>query len=101
MEEQVDTAEKFAAWCQRVKARRARNRTPEGRASLTSIIVQAREACDEVRSICAVMEEAGDGIGRAGWYSRKAGSAMDDVELLVDCVEEQLEREIEGGCADG
>ena len=93
MEEQIDATEKFAEWCQRVKARRARNRTPEGRARLTSIIVQAREACDEMRSICAVMEEAADGIGRARWYSRKAGMAMDDVELLIDCVEEQLERE--------
>ena len=95
MEEQIDTAEKFAAWCQRVKARRVRNRTPEGRARLTAVIVQAREACDEVRSICAVMEEASDGIGRADWYSRKAGMAMDDVESLIDCVEEQLEREEE------
>ena len=78
-----------------MKERRARNRTPEGRARLASIIVQAREACDEVRSICAAMEEAADGIGRAGWYSRKAGCAVDDVESLIDCVEEQLEREEE------
>ena len=92
-EEQRDAAEKFAAWCRRVKARRARNKTPEGKARLASIIVQAREACDEVRSICAVMEEAADGIGRGGWYSCKAGSAVDDVERLINCVEEQLERE--------
>ena len=99
MEEHIDTAEKFTAWCQRVKARRARNKTPEGRARLTSIIVQAREACDDVRSICAVMEEAADGLGRAGWYARKAGHAVDDVESLIDCVEEQLEREIDDGTA--
>ena len=92
-EEQIDAAEKFAAWCRRVKARRARNKTPEGRARLASIIVQAREACDEVRSICEEMEDAADGLGRGDWYARKAGCVVDDVERLIDCVEEQLERE--------
>ena len=95
MEEQIDTAAKFAAWCQRVKARRARNKTLEGKAHLTSLIVQARETVDELRALASDMEEAADGIGRGAWYCRKLAGYMDEADNLIDCVEEQLEREIE------
>ena len=101
MDAQIDTAEKFTEWCRRVKARRAENRTPEGRARLAMLIGQSRKTADELRDIASDMEMYADGIGRGRWYAYKLGTYMDEVDTLIGCVEEQLERESEGGRADG
>ena len=101
MEEYISSRLKFAGWCRQVKARRAENRTPEGHARLASLIVQARETADELRGIAEEMVKAADGIGRGAWYAHKAGEAVDHVDSLLDCVEEQLEREAVDGYADG
>lgn len=101
MDAQIDTAEKFAEWSRRVKARRAENRTPEGRARLAMLIGQSREVADELRGIASDMELYADGIGRGQWYARKLGGFMDEVDTLIGCIEEQAEREFDDGRADG
>ena len=101
MEEQIDTAEKFAEWCRQTKTRRAENRTPKGRARLAMLIGQSREVVDELRGIASDVELYADGIGRGQWYARKLGGVMDEVDTIIGCVEEQLERESEDGRADG
>ena len=101
MEEQIDSAEKFAEWCRRAKARRAENRTSEGRARLAMLIGQSRKTADELRGIASDMEMYADGIGRGRLYAYKLGTYMDEVDTLIGCVEEQLEREPEDGRADG
>ena len=101
MDAQIDTAKKFAEWCRQTKARRAENRTPKGRARLANLIGQARKVADELRDIASDMEMYADGIGRGRWYAYKLGTYMDEVDTLIGCVEEQLERESEDGRADG
>lgn len=82
----------FKAWCKMVKARRAANCTPEGHARLAALIAKARDAIDNLRDITTDMAVAADGIGRGSWYASKTYDNVAEVEGMLNCVEEQLER---------
>ena len=90
--DEMENRQRFAEWCQRIKARRKANNTPEGHVRLAALIGRARDILDELHDVAGMIEQAADGIGRGLHYARQTGGAIEGVSEMLDCVEEQLDR---------
>ena len=88
----MENRQKFAEWCQKIKARRKANNSPAGHVRLAALIGRARDILDELHDVAGMIEQAADGIGRGLHYARQTGGAIEGVSGMLNCVEEQLDR---------